>query len=56
MPVEITQEMREAVHREDALRECAGYGHDHELIKNGLGELIAVFCNRCGRRYRVVPE
>lgn len=43
--------------RHEALRECAEHGHEYEnLIRSFTGDLLAVFCSRCGRRWTVVSD
>lgn len=53
-PLEITDEMREAVHREDALGHCTRYGHiyTHEYVDSGR-DLRGLSCARCGRSWQV---
>jgi hypothetical protein len=56
-PVEVTDEMREAVHREDALLYCTRHGHNyaHECAAD-RSELSRVSCTRCGRSWLVTTE
>ncbi len=39
-----------------AEQECAGRGHDLDQIRNGAGDSVAVFCERCGLSFAPVDR
>lgn len=36
-----------------ARRECAAHGHSFQIIQTGEGEPIKLWCDRCGRSWKV---
>jgi hypothetical protein len=39
--------------RREVLRACAAHGHEHQHLDSGDGTLLAVWCDRCGKRWDV---